>query len=259
LEENCLESMLYILSICTDKLTKKTVKLLIYEEMISFLMKILENEKSTNQLYTLRVLGNICSTTNENTQKVLDQGLLNYLKKFIKHSNKHIRKDTVWIISNLCVGTQYQIESVISEDIYMLLKELISNDIFDIKKEAIWAVCNLCNNNNPYYAEILIEQGILDSLLSFLQNPNNKFVLIALEALTSYLELDLAFSLNESLEQKENNNIFSRFLIPMGFLNVLTRLSYHENNMISEKATGLLDNYFVLNVDCEDGASMLIY
>ncbi len=142
---------------------------------------------------SLRILGNFCFCSDDITQKVIDEGFVKELKRLLSHHSSSIRKDAVWTISNIAVGSQNQIECLVEENLFLLLKDMAKRDFNIIRKEAIWAICNLTNIRNPYYAENLIEQGILESLIQFLKQPNAKFVAISLEAISNFLELESIF------------------------------------------------------------------
>ncbi len=160
--------------------------------MIFLIIKLIR-DKDEILAYSLRILGNVCFCSDEITQKVLNEGFVKELSRLLSHHSTSIRKDAVWIISNIAVGSQNQIESLIEENLYLQLKDMVKRDFNIIRKEAMWAICNLTNIRNPYYAEILIEQGILDSLIQFIKQSNPKFVAIALEAISNFLELESIF------------------------------------------------------------------
>ncbi len=143
--------------------------------------------------YSLRILGNICFCSNKITQKVIDEGLIKELHTLISHNSISIRKDAVWIVSNIAVGSPSQLESLIEENLYLQLKEIVKRDFNNVRKEAMWAICNLTNVTNPYYAEVLVEQGILDDVMDFIQQQNPKFIAIALEAILNLLQLENLF------------------------------------------------------------------
>jgi hypothetical protein len=107
--------------------------------------------------YSLRILGNVCICSHKITQKVIDEGLIKELHTLLSHNSISIRKDTVWIVSNIAVGSHSQLESLIEENLYLQLKEIVKRNLI---KKAMWAICNLTNVTNPYYAEVLVEQGI---------------------------------------------------------------------------------------------------
>lgn len=107
-----------------------------------------------------------------------------------------MRLEAVWIVSNIAVGSQSQIESIIEENIFPTLKLIFEKDVSKIRREAIWAICRLSNNKNPYHAEILIEQGIIEVLFKILDSSNlknSKWILLALNAIKNLLELESIF------------------------------------------------------------------
>ena len=143
--------------------------------------------------YSLRILGNVCFCSNKITQKVIDIGLIKELHILLSHHSISIRKDAVWIVSNIAVGSQSQLESLIEENLYLQLKEIVKKDFNNVRKEAMWAICNLTNVTNPKYAEVLVEQGVLDDIFDFIQQQHPKFIAIALEATSNLLQLENLF------------------------------------------------------------------
>jgi hypothetical protein len=97
------------------------------------------------------------------------------------------------MVSNILAGTQEQIETVITDGFFSILKDVFFNDVNSVKKEAVWAICNLANNKNPYFAEILVEEGIIEILCRFLFHKDPKTVIISLEAIEAFIEIDSMF------------------------------------------------------------------
>lgn len=253
LEDHFLKFCLWIINFSSTNFTKKTVNLILEHEMEKNLMAYLnyccESEPLSEQttLYTLRIIGDICTCSDTKTQKVLDEGLIKFLKRFMTSSNAALRKDSVWIISNISVGTQYQIQGLIEEDVFLILKNILARDISIIKKEAIWAICGLSNNKNPYHAEILIEQGIIEVLYDFLSNSNPRFIILSLEAIVNFLEIDNIFYRHSG--EFQDKSVLKTKLIPLGFLETLEGLQYHPNQVVYERVSYVIDNYLS---SCED-------
>jgi hypothetical protein len=247
LEEHFLKFCLWILNFSSTNFTKKTVNLIIHHEMEKNLISYLKCSCENILLYSLRIIGDICTCNDSKTQKVLDEGLVKILKRFMTSPNVALRKDAVWIISNIAVGTQYQIQGLIEVDIFPILRNIISRDVTIIKKEAIWAICGLSNNKNPYHAEILIEQGIIEVLYGFLSNSNPRFIILSLEAIMNFLEID-NFFYRHSVEF-QHKSVLKTKLIPLGFLETLDGLQYHHNQVVYERVSFIIDNYLS---NCED-------
>jgi hypothetical protein len=95
------------------------------------------------------------------------------------------------VVSNIAVGSQSQLESLIEENLYLHIKEIVKRNL---RKKAMWAICNLTNVTNPYYADVLVEQGILDDVMYFIQQQNQKFIAFALEAILNLLQIENTFN-----------------------------------------------------------------
>lgn len=58
----------------------------------------------------LRIIGNIVSGDDSQTQKILDCDLLTTLFDLLKSNRDTIRKEVCWSISNITAGTKSQIQ-----------------------------------------------------------------------------------------------------------------------------------------------------
>jgi len=67
------------------------------------------NPNTTIQTPIIKVIGNLVTGNNEQTQKILSTGILHHLKNLLKNNNKNIRKEVCWTISNITAGSNEQI------------------------------------------------------------------------------------------------------------------------------------------------------
>lgn len=195
-----------------------------------------------------------CSSKYDHTQEFIDEGLIKYLKHFLENNfSIKFKKEAVWIVSNIAAGSQQQIETLIEENFCLILKSYLSCSNTRIRTEATWALCNLFMNQNPFHAEIMIEEGIVEELFTLLSNPSPKIVIIALEAFAHLLELDSIFFNFTSGDSTETSySILKNILLPLGFIERLNLLQFDPNQVVYEKASSIIDKYLLEYREEED-------
>ena len=73
-------------------------------------VELLKNASSKVVVPCLRIVGNIVSGDDSQTQSILDCGLLPILTDLLQSPKNTIRKEVCWIISNITAGTKTQIQ-----------------------------------------------------------------------------------------------------------------------------------------------------
>lgn len=63
----------------------------------------------------LRIIGNIVTGTEEQTQQVIDMDIIPKLFILLDHEKTTVRKECCWILSNITAGSSIQIGSVFSD------------------------------------------------------------------------------------------------------------------------------------------------
>ncbi len=62
-------------------------------------------DDNKNTQAALRVVGNITTGTDSQTQQIIDEGGLIKLKTLLKHDQAVMQKETCWALSNITAGT----------------------------------------------------------------------------------------------------------------------------------------------------------
>ncbi|CAL4176930.1 unnamed protein product, partial [Meganyctiphanes norvegica] len=113
-------------------------------------VQYLHYQEARLQKVALRVIGNIITGTDEQTDYVLNSGVLPSLKRLLStHQNldRTLVKEMIWVISNVCAGTPKQIELVLHFHLVPIILELMNDDAPGIKKEACWAMLNITESS----------------------------------------------------------------------------------------------------------------
>ena len=198
----------------------------------------LMHQSTSVQTPALRVVGNIVTGDDQQTQMVIDQHVLPRLKFLLDSPNikKAMKKEVCWTISNITAGSTNQIQAVMEADIFeSLIHHLIYSD-FDVKKEAAWAVANATSSGSPDQIKMLVSKGCIKPLCDLFEMNEGKIVAVALEAVENILD--------KGEFEQEDGNPYADLLEEIGVVPVLERLQLHVNSSIGDKATSIISKFF---------------
>lgn len=188
----------------------------------------------------LRILGNILTGTDKQTQAVLDAGFLRVLAPLISHPKRAIVKEACWAASNVTAGTQAQIGSFLAmPGLPEAVVQALENEIFDIKKEAHWAIANICTNGSSEHVQCLVERyEVIPPLCELLEVDDERVIKLSIDALSAILMVD--------------GERYGTIVDSCGGLETLDRLQDHNSNEVFTKANELIDNFFQEEDDDDD-------
>lgn len=215
-------------------------------------MDLLQHESVTVQTPALRVVGNIVTGDDLQTQVMLQIGVLPSLSQLLQHSKKSIRKETCWTISNITAGNRDQIQAVIDAGLFPPCMQLLATADFDIKKEAAWAVSNVTSGGSPEQIEYIVTCGCVKPLVDLLAVKDTKIVGVALEALENILKVGKTRQQEHGLPQ----NPCCALIEKEDGLSQIEALQEDPNEEIYQKAMAILENYFPIETDENDMGDM---
>ena len=188
--------IIYFIYLNSEHFIKKTSKIIIKSGIIPILIDYLEAESDSQKLFSLRILGNICTGSADDTKFVVTDKFIDILKYFLDDPNFSytFKKEVLWIISNLSIDSPVYIKSFIDKGFYLIFIKIFTYEIAELKKEAIWAVCNLTNHLDPYTLNYLINNQLIEILFKIIQTSTPRYVLIGLEAIQNLLAIDEMFT-----------------------------------------------------------------
>jgi importin subunit alpha-6/7 len=129
------------------------------------------NSRGNESLRTasLRVIGNILSGDEIQTQAVLDHNILSIFTDLLSNSSlrSNFKKEVCWSLSNITAGTQSQLQHVLDSNILSIVTSMGRNPKSspDLKKECLFCVTNATHHATVEQMEYLIQIQTIDFLV----------------------------------------------------------------------------------------------
>lgn len=242
-DKETIEATCWAFSCLTDGGTEQIQEVL-DSGFLPLMMKIMREETPTGKqshLSSIRVLGNLASGNEEQTQQVIDLGGIQIL---LEHASaiysKGIRKEACWALSNICAGSEEQIRAVVDYP-YLLasMVEMLSLAPFQVQAEMAWIFANIAEKGILSLTMRLHECGCVRALLPLLDVHDSKVVLVCLGAIYQIgrvlqQEVGMIDEFDDFKETIENN----------GGLDIIEQLQTSPNHSVYMKALQILETFF---------------
>jgi importin subunit alpha-6/7 len=201
-------------------------------------LELLRNESNPTILTpALRVVGNVCTGSDTQTQMVIDGGGPGVFYRLLDSSRKALQKETCWAISNITAGTSQQIQSIIDANVVPKLFEKLKHDAFDVQKEAAWAIANITSGGSSAQLGYLVSLGCVGAFAGFLQSfaGVEQITRVALDMMSNIL----------AWAQRENRLVeLTQEFREYDVLDALANIAETGSTDLSNRAVRLLENYF---------------
>lgn len=226
-----------------------TLTLLLKSDLIPKLIEILHNSEAPVNLLCLKILGNITTGSDQDTQLLLDNNILPILKELLIHMNFDdtlFLKQILWIISNIVAGTKNQVKQVLQYDIIPKIVEYLKNDSYDIKKEASWIFCNIISHQDldVEIFQYMIAHSFMEPLFYFLEHADPFLQLIILNTFEVIFRLGQMEGESTDMSRLAFNK-YSNLIEEKCRIDILINMHISsDNSEVSNKAGLLLDSYF---------------
>ena len=203
-------------------------------------VRLLNHQTSSVQTPALRVIGNIVTGDEIQTQAAIGCGCLPALKHMLdNHPKKSIKREVCWTLSNITAGSQAQIQAVIQASIIDSLIIHMKESEFDVRKEAAWAIANATSSGSSEQIATLVSKGCVPPLCELVVAPDVRVVAVSLEGLENILKN------GEKLKAHNNHiNPYAEIIEKCNGLARIESLVNHPSVPIYNKARDLVNQYF---------------
>lgn len=219
-------------------------------------IELLKHPSRTVRIPALRCVGNLVTGDDDaQTQAVLDNDALPALRHVMMSKEESLRKEACWTISNITAGSPSQVQAVFDAGIIPFLLHILFRGDIKSRKEACWAICNATSSarTHPDLVRTLVKAGSIGPLCNMLTYPENKILLVTLDALDNILfvgEMD-------KMNRPDRINMYAMLVDECGGMETIHGLQSHESTEIYEKSYHIIDKYFADEDEEEEQEALL--
>lgn len=200
------------------------------------IIELLLHPNSLVQTPALRVIGNIVTGNDQQTQYMISLGVLPQIANILARTNKRaIKKEACWTVSNITAGPPEQIQQVLDARLAEQLVHHMAHSELDVQKEAAWAVANATSSGNQAQIRYIGELGAIPPMLRLLRCDDTKLVAVTLEAIDNFIKSAASTFPNP----------FIRQLIDNDGTRIIEDLTHHKSSHVYFKAEQLYKKYLV--------------
>jgi importin subunit alpha-2 len=230
--EHCAWITFYLLdahSLILDKVLTSQVIVLIFQ--------LLDKTESELLKPLLKIIGNIASGTDNQTNTLISFGILPKISKLTSSPILQVRKEVFFILSNILACTEDTALKVVQSDLITQILENTSNPEHQIKKYAILGLCNSTYQKSRKIFNCLKKVNVLWHLVNLLQSQEEQILFESLKALHNMLNRSKDF------QGIENHSLFLLKFYELSGFDILDLLKIHRNERISRESLKILQDF----------------
>jgi len=196
----------------------------------------------------LRIVGNLISGSDRQTQAAVDAGALRAVVPLLSHAKRNIRREACWAISNVAAGTRAQIDHMMT--VPGLVQGVVSSlrtGEWVVRKEACWVVFNVATTGTPEHVRQLVASEVIEPLASMLEAEEPRILVVALDAVAAVM--DAVGKLGEDVSRR-----VGVMFEEAGALDSLENLQTFADMDVYNKAVAILEKHFSAAEDADDEA-----
>lgn len=193
----------------------------------------------------IRMLGNIATGDETQTDEVVKKGFLPLLKKTFYEYDDYkklgrVRKEICWTISNVCAGTKSQADAVVRCGLIPMLVEALNLPEMYVRVEACWALTNCIDYVNLENFDRILSDDLIRELKEFLIVSSSMADLQAqiLEAFKKMLVV------GKELERKTGRNVIKEKFVEFDVVMDIEDLQMSSDKSVSDRAYELIVDFF---------------
>lgn len=186
-DEEAATDALWALSYLTDGDNFRISAVLEALSVPGIVQHVTSNRNPSMVTPALRILGNIVSGDDIQTQVCLRAGLLPALKMLLtgQDTKRTLLKEACWALSNITAGTRDQIQEVIDHGFLPLAAEKMQHADMQVAKEAAWILSNITSGGNLAQLLQLLEPEVMQGFGRMLQGGPGNVGTVVVEALSN--------------------------------------------------------------------------
>jgi importin subunit alpha-6/7 len=165
----------------------------------------------------------------------------------LTHSSGRVVKEACWALSNITAGPPAHIQAIFDASLVPMLMELVNSDGDSaIAAEAMWVLSNATNGTKEQ-VQYLVNCGMIGAIQRNLHHTNPKFVLVALESLSTIFRTGQQLMRYSHVTENPYCIIFEQ----NSGIDMLEALQTHKNGEIYSTVVTIIETFF--GVDDSDG------
>ncbi|ETO20237.1 hypothetical protein RFI_16977 [Reticulomyxa filosa] len=184
----------------------------------------------------IRIIGNIVSGTDEQTQVVINSGFFDVIDVFLDHPKSNVQKIACWTLSNVisCLEGDNKLHLFLQKE--QLVKKVIAlarqEKAASLRKEACWCLYNAMAGASFQQMKELVDAGFIETMVELLNLRARHLISLSLTALSACFELYEEYSCCP-----DSINPFVEKMEELGGLNLLENIlatSQGDNSVITD-------------------------
>jgi len=224
--------------------TEETAQMVLdFPNTLSALISLMTSPFVSILIPSLRILGNICSGNDAQTDAVIDHpGFLEKVYNLFQHPKKTVRRENVCLISNIVTGTESQRNKLFKS--FSFMEKLIScfkNEPYDVQREILHVFCTTLGHEcvNEFLA--FLDAGLLNCYLSILRDENSESSALRLVLEGIYYMLKTGRKM--VTENRSEDNIVLKELEKVEIFDQFDMLQDHNDKGVCKAVTKILEEF----------------
>ncbi len=240
---------LWGLSYLTDGDDKTIDAVVAFPGVVKRCVELMGHEALTVVTPALRIIGNLISGTDRQTQAAVDAHALRAIVPLLTNAKRNVRREACWAVSNVAAGTLQQISAMMLVPglVQGVIKNLKTGE-WNVRKEACWVVFNVATTGTPEHVRQLVAAEAVAPLAAMLECDDPRILCVALDAVAAVLEA------SRKLGEDAVGSVCVAFE-EAGAVDALENLQSFSDADVYNKALSIIEKFFQSEEEEEEGGA----